>query len=231
MTSRIAARRIASPPQLGDSRRAPTAAHDVNDAPSLTGVVAKVVVGAFLVLIGLTVVALAPMAIAVLLGLAGVSGLLALVGRQRYAGRPARRATAGQSSRAAVGPGTILLSSAALLVAALVVPDRYGIVFATLGVMGLAILRLGKSARRLEHGGSALPSEPPVAPVSSRGGVARVVGEPRPADCPRAQGDRYELGQARFSASDRPTPREWRRAHRVRAQPFEHHERRHLASR
>ena len=86
--------RIASHSHFEDRRRAPYAAPDVKEAPSPTVVVAKVVLGAILVLIGLTVVAVAPMSIAVLLGIAGLSGLLALVGRQRYAGRPARRATA-----------------------------------------------------------------------------------------------------------------------------------------
>jgi hypothetical protein len=99
--------RIASPSRFEDRRRARYAAHDVKEAPSPTVVVAKVVLGAILVLMGLTVVAVAPISIAVLLGIAGLSGLLALVGRQRYAGRPPRRARAGWSSRAPVGSGTV----------------------------------------------------------------------------------------------------------------------------
>ena len=79
MTSRIALRRLALRPLRLEEKRAPTAARLEGDALSPTVVVAKVVFGALLVLMGLTFVAAAPMTIAVFVALASLSGLLALL--------------------------------------------------------------------------------------------------------------------------------------------------------
>ena len=82
MTSRIASRRLALLPLRLEEKRAPADARHADDASSPTVLVAKVVLGALLVFTGLTVVALVPMPVAIL-ALAGLSGLLALIGRDR----------------------------------------------------------------------------------------------------------------------------------------------------
>ena len=53
-------------------------------------------------------------ALVVLLALAAVTGLLVLVARQRYAGKPALRTRARRRWRAVARPGTLVVSSAAL---------------------------------------------------------------------------------------------------------------------
>ena len=92
MTSRIASHRMASVRWRPEENRAPAVTHHAGDAPSPTVLVAKVLAGALLVFAGLTFVALAPTTIATLVALAGISGALALIGRQRYAGPRARGA-------------------------------------------------------------------------------------------------------------------------------------------
>jgi hypothetical protein len=85
MTSRITSRHVASPSSHPDETRLRAAVRYPRGASSRGELAAKIVLGALLALMGLTLALLAPMAIVALAALAGVSGLLALVGRHRYA--------------------------------------------------------------------------------------------------------------------------------------------------
>ena len=103
MMSRIASHRRNSMLEYLDATRSPTVARHDAGAPSPTVLVAKVLAGALLVFAGLTFVALAPGTVAILVALAGISGLLAWMGRGRYAGR-ARASRAGGHRRRALDP-------------------------------------------------------------------------------------------------------------------------------
>ena len=141
--SRIASHRRNSMLEYLDARPAPVVARDGDDVPSSTVLVAKVLAGALLVFAGLTFVALAPTTIGILAALAGISGALAWIGRERYSGPRTRKGKRRRWSRAAVGWGTLAVSSVALLVLALLVPEGYGVLFAALGVTGMVVIRLG----------------------------------------------------------------------------------------
>ena len=145
MTSRIASHRTASLMARLEEKRGPVSPHHAGDAPSPTVLVAKVLAGALLVFAGLTFVAVAPTTFAVLAALAGISGLLALVGRRRDTGPRAPKRERRPWSRAVAGWGTLAVTSVALLVLALLVPDGYDVAFAALGLTGMVVVRLGMS--------------------------------------------------------------------------------------
>jgi hypothetical protein len=135
------------------------------DAPSPTVLVAKVLAGALLVFAGLTFVALAPTTTAILVALAGISGALAWIGRARYAGPRTRERKRLRWSRAAVGWGTLAVSSVALLVLALLVPEGYDVLFAALGLTGMVVIRLGmRPMEPLEEGRTHLSASDRVIP-------------------------------------------------------------------
>ena len=141
MMSRIASHRRNSMLEYLDARPAPVVARDGDDVPSPSVLVAKVLAGALLVFAGLTFVALAPTTTGILVALAGISGALAWIGRGRYAGPRAR--TRRRWPRAAVGWGTLAMSSVALLVLALFVPEGYDVLLAAIGISGMVAVRLG----------------------------------------------------------------------------------------
>ena len=214
MISRTAFRRPPSlPTGLQPKRRTP--APTANDAPSPTVLVSQVVVGALLVFMWLALVALVPMTALALFGLAGVSALLAYTGRRRASRQSERRPASRSGPRPAVWRGTVAVSSVALLVIALFVPDGYDAALAVLGVMGLMALRIGAKPGYLIVDDDAAVTDPAVAPLSDGDDVAHTVPGRHPVDASRSKSTPYELGRARFSASDRPTPRTWRRRERV----------------
>jgi hypothetical protein len=143
MMSRFASHRAAWMLPYLQEKRAPAVRRRPDDAPSPTVLVAKVLAGALLVFAGLTFVALAPATVAVLVALAAISGLLAWIGRARYAEPRTRGGKRRRWSRGTAGWGTLALSSVALLVLALVLPAGYDIVFAGLGLAGMVAVRLG----------------------------------------------------------------------------------------
>ena len=143
MMSRFASHRAAWMLPYLEEKRPPAVRRRDNDAPSPTVLVAKVLAGALLVFAGLTFVALAPATIAILVALAAISGILAWLGRARYAEPRARRGKTRRWSRGTAGWGTLALSSVALLVLALVVPAGYDVLFAALGLAGMVAVRLG----------------------------------------------------------------------------------------
>lgn len=153
MASRIASHRMASMRPRLEERRAPAVTRHAGDAPSPTMLVAKVLAGALLVFAGLTFVALAPPTIATLVALAGISGALALIRRRRYVGPDARADRQSRWRRAATGWGTVAVSSVALLVLALVVPEGYDVLFAALGLTGMVVVRLGMKPINLQATG------------------------------------------------------------------------------
>lgn len=103
MMSRIASHRRNSMLEYLEATRSPTVARHDAGAPSPTVLVAKVLAGALLVFAGLTFVALAPGTVAIVAALAGVSGLLAWMGRERHAGSRPRTGKRRRWSRAAAG--------------------------------------------------------------------------------------------------------------------------------
>lgn len=139
--SRIASHRRNSMLEYLDARPAPVVARDGDDVPSPSVLVAKVLAGALLVFAGLTFVALAPTTTGILVALAGISGALAWIGRGRYAGPRAR--TRRRWPRAAVGWGTLAISSVVLVVLALFVPEGYDVLLAAIGISGMVAVRLG----------------------------------------------------------------------------------------
>ena len=141
MMSRIASHRRNSMLEYLDARPAPVVARDGDDVPSPSVLVAKVLAGALLVFAGLTFVALAPTTTGILVALAGISGALAWIGRGRYAGPRAR--TRRRWPRAAVGWGTLAISSVVLVVLALFVPEGYDVLLAAIGITGMVAVRLG----------------------------------------------------------------------------------------
>ena len=141
MMSRIASHRRNSMLEYLDARPAPVVARDGDDVPSPSVLVAKVLAGALLVFAGLTFVALAPTTTGILVALAGISGALAWIGRGRYAGPRAR--TRRRWPRAAVGWGTLAISSVVLVVLALFVPEGYDVLLAAIGISGMVAVRLG----------------------------------------------------------------------------------------
>ena len=103
MASRIASHRMAPMWSRLGERRVPAVTRNAGDAPSPTVLVAKVLAGALLAFAGLTFVALAPPTIGTLVVLAGFSGALALIKRQRSARPRARTDSRRRGSRAAEG--------------------------------------------------------------------------------------------------------------------------------
>jgi hypothetical protein len=133
-----------------DARPAPVVPRDGDDVPSPTVLVAKVLAGALLVFAGLTFVALAPTTMGILVALAGISGALAWIGRERDTGPRTPNGKRRGWSRGGVGWGSLAVSSVALLVLALLVPEGYDVLFAALGLTGMVVIRLGTK-----------PTEPP----------------------------------------------------------------------
>ena len=208
MTSRIEFRR---PPLLPSGlmakRRAP--APHASDAPSPTVLVGQVVLGALLVFMWLALVAFVPMTALALLGLAGVSAMIAFVSRRHDSGHSRDRSTSRRGAGMGAVRGTIAISSVVLLVLALVAPAGYDTALAVLGVMGLLALRLSaKPVHSLEDDDAAM-SPPPAEVDPVRDDVTHTPAVHERTAVP------YELARARFSASDRPTPRTWRRRERV----------------
>lgn len=143
MMSRIASHRRNSMLEYLDARPAPVVARDGDDVPSPTVLVAKVLAGALLVIAGLTFVALAPTTMGILVALAGISGALAWIGRARYAAPRGRVRQRRRWPRTAVGWGTLAMSSVALVVLALFVPEGYDVLLAAIGITGMVAVRLG----------------------------------------------------------------------------------------
>jgi uncharacterized membrane protein HdeD (DUF308 family) len=134
---------MASLPYRVEAKRDSPMARRDRDVLSPTVLVAKVLAGALLVFAGVTLVAVAPVTIPILLALAGVIALLAGIGRARYSGPRTREGAPRRWARATVGWGTLALSSVVLLVLALFVPDGYDVLLATLGLAGMVTVRLG----------------------------------------------------------------------------------------
>ena len=143
MTRHIATHRTASDRlRVGDTLRAPTAAHRASAAPSATMVVAKIVFVTMLLFLGLTIVAVAPLIVASLLALVAGVAVLGSLGRRRTWRSRTRGATRRMRLGGDAGWAALGASSVALLVIALVMPDGYDVVLATLGIIGLVVLRL-----------------------------------------------------------------------------------------
>jgi hypothetical protein len=128
--------------RAGEQLRAPTAAHRASAAPSATVVVAKIVFVTMLLFLGLTIVAVAPLIVASLLALVAGVAVLASLGRRRIARGRIRVTTRRMRLGGDAAWATLGASSVALLVIALAMPDGYDVVLATLGIIGLAVLRL-----------------------------------------------------------------------------------------
>lgn len=141
MTSRIAARRLASMRSRLEKRRASGAGGRTVDRSPSFELVAKVVGGAVLVFLWLMVVALAPTTIAAVAVLAVLSALLVSIRRARHSVPGASRDGKRWWSRDARW-GTLAVSSVALLVVALVAPRGYDVLLAALGLAGMAVMRL-----------------------------------------------------------------------------------------
>ena len=143
MTRHITSNRLApGRVRVVETLRAPTAAHRASAAPSATVVVARIVFVTMLLFLGLTIVAVAPMIVAGLLAVVAGVAVAASLGRRRtwpgsIRGTTTRVRLGGDAAWATLGA-----SSVALLVIALAMPDGYDVVLATLGIIGLAVVRL-----------------------------------------------------------------------------------------
>ncbi len=143
MTRYVASARMApSRLRMSDKLTAPVAPRRASTAPSATVVVAKIVFVTMLLFLGLTIVATAPLIVASLLALVAGVGVLVSLGRRRASLGRARRMARRLRLRGDAGWAALGVSSVALLVIALAMPEGYDVALATLGIVGLAVLRL-----------------------------------------------------------------------------------------
>jgi hypothetical protein len=128
--------------RLGEESRAPDIARRASATPSAAVVVAKVVFVTMLLLLGLTVVATAPLIVVSLLAFVAGVGVLASLGRRPTSRARVRGAARRMRLGGDAGWATLGASSVILLVVALAMPEGYDVALATLGIIGLAVLRL-----------------------------------------------------------------------------------------